>query len=439
MSAASGLVDPDLRSWVAGERDSGRPLQALPLGVVERDGAAHVCTAIGGFVLDLHRAAVEGVIGDALDARLLEAPTLNPLLAAGTPALRALRARLVELLKEGGDPALRSRDQNVFFIPYESAHMRMPFTVGDYVDFYASREHATNLGRIFRPDGEPLLPNWVWIPIGYHGRAGTVVPDGTPIRRPNGQRKDPRADAPEFGPSRMLDVELEVGFVTCGPANPLGEPIPLERAREQIAGLVLVNDWSARDIQSWEYQPLGPFLGKSFATTISPWLVPLDALEPFRADGPPQDPQPLPYLRESEPRGYDIRLEIALRTAAMRERGIPPEVVARTNFRGMYWSIAQMLAHATSNGAIARPGDLFASGTVSGSEPGTYGSLIELTWRGTYAIELPGGERRTFLEDGDEVILRGCCERDGWPRLDLGSCRGVVLPAPPLPDGIAEA
>jgi fumarylacetoacetase len=290
-------------------------------------------------------------------------------------------------------------------------------------------EHATNLGKILRPDSEPLLPNWRWIPIGYHGRSSTIVVDGTPIVRPSGQRKAPNESAPIFGPSRLLDIELEVGFVT-GPGNRMGEPIAIETARDHIFGLVLVNDWSARDIQAWEYQPLGPFLGKSFATSISPWVVPLDALEPYRVSGPAQDPQPLPYLRTAEAWNYDVQLFVELETPSMRAQGIAAEVISRSNFKYMYWNMAQQLAHATINGTAVRPGDLYASGTISGPEPGSYGSLIELTWRGAKPLKLRTGEERKFLEDGDTVTLRAVCEAASKPRIGFGSVSGTILPAP---------
>jgi fumarylacetoacetase len=319
---------------------------------------------------------------------------------------------------------LRERGADAFLVRATEARMLLPVEIGDYVDFYSSIEHATNLGKLFRPDSEPLLPNWRWIPIGYHGRSATIVVDGTPVLRPYGQRKAAQP-APVFGRSEMLDIELEVGFFVGRP-NATGEPIPVGRALDHIAGLVLVNDWSARDIQAWEYQPLGPFLGKSFATTISPWIVTLDALEPFRVAAPLQEPRPLPYL-DCEPRdAYDIALSVELRTAAMRERNERGSVIARTSFAGLYWTMAQQLAHATSNGALTRAGDLFASGTISGTAPESYGSLIELTWRGEHPLTLPGGETRRFLEDGDEVTLRGWCEKAATRRIGFGTARGIV-------------
>jgi fumarylacetoacetase len=301
--------------------------------------------------------------------------------------------------------------------------MLLPATIGDYTDFYSSREHATNVGIMFRGVENALMPNWRWLPVGYHGRASSIVVSGTGFRRPSGQLCPDETLPPVFGPSRLLDFELEVGFFV-GPGNPLGEPIPIERAEEHIFGLVLVNDWSARDIQKWEYQPLGPFLGKSFATSISPWVVPLDALEPFRCAGPVQEPEPLPYLRAPVPGAFDIELGVDLDAAG--ESG--PVTVCRSNFRHLYWSMAQQIAHHTVNGCNLRPGDLLASGTISGPTPDSYGSLLEITWRGTKPIRLPSGAERKFLADGDRITMSGSCARDGL-RLGFGEVTGRVLPA----------
>ena len=353
-------------------------------------------------VLDLGACALE----EDLAALVRDQPNLDRLLGAGAEAWAAL------------DAAVATLDGPV--VPLEGAALHLPFTVGDYVDFYSSIEHATNLGRILRPDGEPLLPNWRHLPVGYHGRAGTVVVSGTPVRRPWGQTKAADAAAPVFGPSRMLDYELEVGFVT-GDGPPLATPIPAVAAERHIFGIFLVNDWSARDLQSWEYQPLGPVTSKSFATSVSPWVVRLPAVADHRVPGPTQDPAPLPYLQVAEPRNIDLHLEVRLRTARMIDRGADAVVVAATSFAGMYWSMAQQLAHLTANGATVRAGDLCASGTVSGSTPGSEGSLMETTWRGTRPIELPDGERRGFLEDGDEVTMSGRCGP-----IDLGTVVGRV-------------
>ena len=426
MKTRANTTDPQLESWVPVADESDFPIQNLPYGVFARDGeVASIGVAIGDRILDLRRAAEAGLFDDICERELLCASVLNPLLAAGSAVWSPLRERLCDLLRAGGDTRLRDADRDAFFAAQASVEMRLPMDVGDYVDFYSSIEHATNLGRLFRPNAEPLLPNWRWLPVGYHGRAGTIVVSETPVHRPSGQRKAPDAPAPEYGPTRRLDIELEVGFVT-GPANELGEPVAADDAAEHIFGMLLVNDWSARDIQAWEYQPLGPFLGKSFATTISPWVVTLEALEPFRVQGPPQEPEPLAYLQVARPSAYAISLAIELQTRRMREGGMVPAEISRTSFAGTYWSAAQQLAHATCNGAVARPGDLFASGTISGSEPGTQGSLIELTWNGQRPITLPSGERRAFLEDGDEVTLRGWCQRTGARRIGFGTVRGRI-------------
>jgi fumarylacetoacetase len=383
----------------------------LPYGSVKRAANAppRLCVALGGSAVELARLAdrLPGVAPELIDA-----PNLDRLLGQQAAVWARLRAALVNALADGAPAeACVALDQALFCLP---------FTVGDYVDFYSSLEHATNMGRIFRPEAEPLLPNWRHLPVGYHGRGGTVVVSGTPIRRPRGQR--PGADRPTWGPSQRLDVELELGFVTGGRANSLGEAIAIERVSERIFGFVLVNDWTARDIQGWEYQPLGPFLGKSFATSISPWVVPAAAVDRYRIEGPPQAPEPLEYLRRSEPWGLDIALELGL-----APDGGEAHVIARTNARELYWTAAQQLAHAASNGAIVRPGDLFASGTISGSGPGTQGSLIELSWNGQRPLELDG-VTRSFLEDGDTVTIGGWSgEGDG--RIDFGEVRGTILPA----------
>jgi fumarylacetoacetase len=329
-------------------------------------------------------------------------PTLDGFLALGRAAWEDTLARVDELVTRGVD-----------LVDADAATSRLPFSVADYVDFYSSLEHATNLGRLFRPDAEPLLPNWRHLPVGYHGRAGTVVVSGTPIVRPCGQRKAPADEAPTFGPSRRLDIELELGFVV-GVGSRLGEPVPPSAFREHVFGVVLVNDWSARDIQAWEYQPLGPFLGKSFATSIGAWVTPLALLEDRLVAGPEQRPEPLPYLQVEGEWALDVELEVELRG----------DVVSQTNARGLYWSLPQQLAHATANGASLRTGDLFASGTISGAEAGSEGSLIELTWNGERPLELADGTTRTFLEDGDEVVLRG---RGG--DVELAEVRGTILPA----------
>jgi fumarylacetoacetase len=422
-------TDPTLLSWIDGPRGSDFPIQNLPYGAFRRSGDAmtRLGVAIGERVLDLSILARSGLLDEALpDAALvLSAPTLNAFLGRGRPAWRDLRRRISALLAAGN---LELRDAGIAeraLVPIGDVQLVLPLDVGDYVDFYSSREHASNLGKMLRPDGDPLLPNWRWLPVGYQSRSSSVVVSGTPIARPRGQTRDPGAQAPGFGPTRMLDFELEIAFITGeGPA--LGTPIALERASEHIFGVTLLNDWSARDVQAWEYQPLGPFLSKSFATSLAPWIVTLEALAPFRVAGPAQDQAPLPYLACEEAGNYDIGLSVELQTALMRGAGIFPQTISRTNFRGMYWSMAQQLAHLTSNGARIRPGDLCASGTISGSDPGSYGSLIELTWRGTRPLVLADGSTRTFLEDGDAIALRGSCDRRGAVHIGLGEVSGTI-------------
>jgi len=423
------VIDPDLRSWVPVPAGSDFPIQNLPFGVF-RPGheRPRVGIAIGDRVLDLAVLHETGRLdGTGLgDDDVFARDALNDFMALGRPAWRAVRRRAAEIL-ESGNPELRDdgdlRDRALH--PAAAVEMLLPARIGDYTDFYSSIEHATNMGKMFRDPDKALLPNWRHIPVGYNGRAGSVVVSGTGIRRPRGQTLPEGADSPVFGPSRVLDFELEMGFFT-GPGNRLGEPIPVAGTPEHIFGMVLVNDWSARDIQRWEYVPLGPFLAKSFGTSVSPWVVTLDALEPFRKAGPRQEPPVLPYLRPAADGAYDIRLEAWLEPAG----GGDPVRLTATGFGGMYWSIFQQLAHQTVNGTNVRPGDLYASGTVSGSEPGSYGSLLELTWRGTRPIPLPGGGERKFLADGDAVVMKGWCEREGL-KIGFGEVRGRILPATP--------
>ncbi len=420
-------TDPALGSWIPVPLESGFPIQNLPYGVFRtEDATARVGVAIGNRILDLDAVAETGLFDDHADLPwgVFAGPSLNAYLALGRDTWRAVRRRVSDLLsfdnREIRDVwGLAER----VLVPMPDAELLLPIHPGDYVDFYSSLEHATNMGRMFRPDAEPLLPNWRWLPVGYHGRSSTVVVSGTPIIRPRGQLK--LGDAPPVtGPTGALDFELEVGFV-AGPGNRLGEPIPVEEAEDHIFGMVLVNDWSARDVQRWEYVPLGPFLGKSFATTISPWVVDLDAVAPYRVPGPAQEPEPLPYLRQRGDRNVDLALEVAI-----APEGRAPYVVTRTNFASMYWSMAQQLAHATVNGTRVQPGDLYASGTVSGPTPDSYGSMIELAWRGTQPVGFPDGSSRVYVEDGDTVILRGWCGGDGRPRIGFGEAAGQVLPAP---------
>ena len=426
---------PTLRSWVesAQRPDTDFPIQNLPLGVAAwPDGHVAPVVAIGDQVLDLGRAHAAGLLGvlDPAIADALGAPTLNPLVALGRPALTALRAAVSRMLRADTPEGARAQAIAGLVVPAAAVTMRLPVAIGDYSDFYASIDHATNVGSMFRPD-QPLLPNYRHVPIGYHGRASSIVPSGTAIRRPQGQVAANPAGPPTFAPTARLDYELEVGAV-IGRGNALGAPIPLAEAEQHLAGLVLVNDWSARDVQAWEYQPLGPFLAKNFATTISPWVITLDALAPYRTAARPRgadEPAPLSYLTDAADAAqgaFAITLEVWLRSAAMRDAEMPAVRLSRGDFSTMYWTLAQMLTHHASNGCNLRPGDLLASGTVSGPTKDARGCLLELTWRGAEPITLPSGETRAFLADGDEVTLRGVCEAPGRPRLGFGACTGIV-------------
>jgi fumarylacetoacetase len=426
--------DAALRSWVraANEPSTDFPIQNLPFGVFRRKGTKQspdLCVAIGDRVLDLAACARAGMLSGEAGAigRFAVDDSLNRLMAEGRGLARAVRRALVELLAEGNRAAEQRAAE--ITVARSDVDLLLPVQIADYSDFYASIHHATNVGSMFRPDN-PLLPNYKYVPIGYHGRASSIVVSGTPVRRPAGQTRDDATAPPAFGPSRRLDYELELGTY-IGRGNALGAPISLADAEEHAWGVSLVNDWSARDIQAWEYQPLGPFLAKSFATSVSPWVVTYDALEPFRVAAAPRasgDPAPLPYLAgPANARGaIDVTLEVWLRTARMRERGDQPVRASRATFREMYWTFGQMIAHHTSNGCNLRTGDLIASGTVSGATKESRGCLLERAWRGAEPIELPTGERRAFLEDGDEVIMRGFAERDGYRRIGLGECVGVV-------------
>jgi fumarylacetoacetase len=429
--------DPVRCSWLesANNAASDFPLQNLPYGVFRSapDETARLGVAIGDRILDLRAAALAGLL-PATTAPACAQPTLNALMALGAPAWSELRAKLSELLGADSCPAGATRIRvEACLVRMDDAAMLLPAAIGDYTDFYASLFHATNVGAMFRPD-QPLLPNYKWVPIGYHGRSSSIVISGTPVRRPHGQAKSAEAAGPVFGPSQSLDYELELGAFV-GPGNRQGETIPLARAADRIFGVVLLNDWSARDIQSWEYQPLGPFLAKNFATTVSPWIVTMEALAPFRVPAfarPTGDPAPLPYLSDPEDAahgGLDLTLEAWLLTPQMRAAGAAPHRLSSGSFRKMYWTLAQLLTHHASNGCNLSPGDLLGSGTVSGETKDSRGCLLELTSRGQEPLTLPNGEQRRFLQDGDEVVLRGYAERAGARRIGLGECRGTVLPA----------
>lgn len=429
--------DPQRRSWVesANPDTCDFPIQNLPFGVFSRgdEMTPRVGVAIGDQVLDVGELLDAGLFEE--DARVAAAAcrhgVLNELMAQGRPAARALRHRISKLLHTEDRTIRDAGLEGRILIPLEGLQMHVPARVGDYTDFYASVHHATNVGSMFRPDN-PLLPNYKWIPVGYHGRASSIVISGTGVQRPSGQTAND-GPPPVYELTRRLDYELEVGFFV-GKGNARGRAIGIGDASDHIFGLCLVNDWSARDIQPWEYQPLGPFLSKSFATSISPWVVTLDAVEPFRCAAyarPDEDPQPLPHLTDGPDQargGIDLQLEVFLQTEKMRADGHDAVRLTRGNFDQMYWTIAQMLTHHASNGCNLRPGDLMASGTVSGPDKGARGCLLELTWRGAEPLELPDGEQRRFLEDGDELTIRGRCEREGAASIGFGACTGMVLP-----------
>jgi fumarylacetoacetase len=427
MTGRDETNDPALASWVASAQGSDFPVQNLPLGIFsEAKGQRRPGIAIGDYVLDLSGVA------DLLDEDWCEdlaQPVLNAWLARGRVAQRELRLRLQELLSDQ-----RYRDDvEPQLIGQSEVRMHVPCLVGDYTDFYVGIHHASNVGKQFRPDN-PLLPNYKYVPIGYHGRASSVRASGEPVIRPSGQRKPPDADAPEYGPSRRLDYELELGM-WIGRGNELGSPIPIGEAGDHIAGYCLLNDWSARDLQAWEYQPLGPFLAKNFLTSVSPWIVTPDALRPFRVAMPPRpaaDPQPLPYLDDSNDRqsgALCIRLEATLTTEQMRVDGVAPHILSRGSAdAAMYWSAAQIVAHHSSNGCNLQPGDLIGTGTLSTDSAGGLGSLLEISHGGKQPLQLPNGETRSFLEDGDELTLKAWCESEGAVRIGFGECVGRVLP-----------
>ena len=428
-----------LRSWVESANDGATdfPIQNLPYGIFSRVGekseARRVGVAVGNFILDVTAGVRAGLLLPSRAAMACESPTLNTLMRLGRGDQSALRSAVSDLLREGSEAGRRAMDaRESLLVPMEDSALHLPAAIGDYTDFYASIHHATNVGRMFRPDN-PLLPNYKYVPIGYHGRASSVVASGAEIRRPSGQTKASDAESPIFGPSRMLDYESELGlFVGWG--NDIGASVGIAEAEDHVFGYCLVNDWSARDIQSWEYQPLGPFLAKNFATTISPWVVTSEAVEPYRVAAfkrAEEDPAPLEYLLSDENEksgGLNATLEVRIASRMMRDRNLPPFLLSRAPFSLMYWTMAQMLTHHASNGCNLRTGDLIASGTVSGPAPGEMGCLLELTRRGASPITLPTGEARKFLEDGDEVIMLGYLEAEGHPRIGFGECQGTIRP-----------
>jgi fumarylacetoacetase len=423
--------DPTLRSFIDVAPESPFPIQNLPFGVfVPKSGLdPRIGVAIGEWILDLRIVAKAGllkipslpddVVGEALD--------LEDVLVRDRATWREVRRRVSELLRHDNTALKDSLLWPKALVPMADVEMQLPIRIPNYTDFYSSREHATNVGVMLRGPENALMPNWLHLPVAYHGRASSIVVSGTDVRRPHGQTKADDAAAPSFGPSRNIDFELELGML-IGAGNELGQPISTAQAPEHVFGMVLVNDWSARDIQKWEYQPLGPFLAKNFATSISPWVVTLDALEPFRVAGPKQDPEPLPYLRCAGDWAYDIHLEVLLQTEAMTE----PVRISATNSKYLYWNICQQIAHHTINGCNLQTGDLLASGTISGRAPDSLGSMLELAWKGTRPIQLPNGETRVFLKDGDRVTMRAWCQGEGY-RVGFGAVTGRVLPAGSAP------
>lgn len=420
------VVPASARSWVPVPEGSDFPIQNLPYCAYTAERCPHssIAVRIGDHLLDLHEVCAAGFLEDFDNHFCVD---FQETLEYGTCiGLSKIRKQIFDLLEEN-NPVVRDNPElrDKMLVPIEDAELLRPVTVNAFVDFYSGIHHASNVGKMFRPDQPPLLPNYRHVPIAYNGRASSVVVSGTDVVRPRCQTKGPNDEQPHFGPTKEMDFELELGFIT-GKSNQMGEPVPISEAERYIFGVVLVNDWSARDTQRWEYQPLGPFLAKSFATSVSPYVVTLDALEPFRIQGPEQEPEPLDHLKPTGPAHFDIQLEVLIQTARMTR----PQVVSRTNAKHLYWSFAQQLAHQTSNGTPIEAADLYATGTISGPEEGSFGSLLELTWRGTKPITMEEtGETRTFLEDGDEVIFRGFCEKDGL-RIGFGECRGKILPSP---------
>jgi len=417
--------DPKLRSFIAVDPSSDFPIQNLPYGVFSaKDGLApRVGVAIGNYVLDLWGLAQDCRI-DVVEPAVFAAPTLNPFMALGPKVWTSTRARISELLRED-HPELRDNQElrRRALVPMRDVRLHLPITVSGYTDFYSSKEHATNVGVMFRGKDNALQPNWLHMPIGYNSRASTVVVSGTKVRRPRGQLKPPNVETPSFGPCKRLDFELEMGVV-IGQPSPMGEMLSEKQAEDMIFGFVILNDWSARDIQQWEYVPLGPFQAKAFATSISPWVVTREALEPFRLHGPTQDPVPLPYLRQASANNFDLELDVSLRAAGMNEA----KTICRTNFKYMYWSSVQQLVHHAACGCAMNVGDLLGSGTISGPEKQQRGSLLEISWNGSEPVELGGGVKRSFLEDGDSLAMRGWCQGDGY-RVGFGEVEGTIWPA----------
>lgn len=414
---------PSLKSWVEVPKGSDFPIQNLPFGIFKTKYLSAVAgVAIGNHIIDLVYLHENGYLdGLGLPSGIFNQKYLNDFFALGRKMISAVRNRVSELLRHDNDE-LNAAVREIALIPMSEAQLLMPVRIGNYTDFYSSEEHATNVGSMFRDPKNALLPNWKHLPVGYHGRASSIVVSGTNLHRPKGQIKPVDAELPLFSPSKKVDFELEVAFITCTETK-LGSSITTQQAEEHIAGLVLFNDWSARDIQQWEYVPLGPFLAKNFGSTMSPWVVTLDALEPFRVNGPDQSPQVLPYLAYQGARNFDIQLDVFLQTDQSEAT-----TISRSNFKYMYWNMCQQLAHHTVNGCNIQVGDLYASGTISGPSPGSYGSMLELTWNGQKPLQMPDGSERRFIEDGDTVLIKGFAEKEGV-RIGFGECKGKILPA----------
>jgi fumarylacetoacetase len=419
--------NPAITSWLPVPENSDFPIQNIPFGVfLTRDDIITIGTRIGDHAIDLGALHQLGYFeGIPLTDDIFLQDTLNDFISDGKKTWRLVRSRISELFKIENTTLQKNKEhQNIVLFTMNEIEMQLPVHIGDYTDFYSSKEHATNVGKMFRDPENALLPNWLHIPVGYHGRSSTIIPSGTPIRRPNGQTMPKGAEKPVFGPSKLLDFELEMAFITTD-ANAIGEPIAISEAENYIFGLVLFNDWSARDLQKWEYVPLGPFLGKNFASSISPWIVTLDALEPFRVPSPKQDPEPLPYLMQEGDHSFDIHLEVDI-----TPQNEPATTITRSNFKYMYWTMAQQLAHHTVNGCKVNSGDMMGSGTISGPTPDSYGSMLELSWQGTKPVQLANSITRKFIENNDTVTLRGFCEKDGV-RVGFGEIVTKILP--PLP------
>lgn len=422
----SNANDPGLKSWIVVDPDNDFPIQNLPMGI----GRVPACgvralSRIGDQVINLAALAEWGFLKDTgiPGPDIFRQTSLNPFIALGPPVWKALRERLSEILQEdNGELRDNAKARARILLPLEEVEMLMPVQVGDYTDFYASIEHASNVGKMFRDPDNALLPNWRHIPVGYHGRSSSIVISGTPIHRPKGQRLPAGEEKPVFGPSTLMDFELEMGFI-LGRETALGDSIPVEEAEGSIFGLVLFNDLSARDIQKWEYVPLGPFLGKNFGSVISPWVVSLQALEAARCPGPLQEPEVLPYLQQSKPANFDIELEVYLQP----DQG-EPTLICQTNYKHMYWSMAQMIAHHSVNGCNMRIGDMLGSGTISGPDPGSYGSMLELAWKGTKPLKLKDGSERKFIQDMDTIVMKGFMRKNGV-RIGFGECSTTLLPA----------